>query len=139
MKVQKKGVRRVYSTKKIQAEDDIIEDDVDAAPEVEDGAEAEADVSVDPEATELVFEAEDVAELLAEATGQDVAVTVDTDAVVFEVGEEEFTVQPDGGEEILESSRKSLRSKKTVAASRKVAANRRPAAKKLASRPIRRK
>ena len=114
MKVQK-GARRVYSTKRIKAEDEII-DDVPAEPA------GEAEVTVDPEATELVFEAEDVAELLAEATGEEVAVTVDTDAVVFTVGEDEFTVEPEGDEEILESSRKVLRGKKPVKASRKVAA-----------------
>ena len=113
MKVQK-GARRVYSTKRIKAEDEIMDEDLPEAPE--------AEVTVDPEATELVFEAEDVAELLAEATGEEVAVTVDTDAVVFTVGEDEFTVEPDGDEEILESSRKVLKGKKSVKASRKVPA-----------------
>ena len=117
MKVQK-GVRRVFSAKKIKAEDEIMDEDLPVDQEVE----TEAEVTVDPEATELVFEAEDVAELLAEATGEEVAVTVDTDAVVFTVGEDEFTVEPEGDEEILESSRKVLKGKQSVKASRKVAA-----------------
>ena len=125
MKVQK-GVRRsVYSSKKIKAEDEIVDEDIQ---------EEATDVMVDPEATELVFEAEDVAELLAEATGEEVAVTVDTDAVVFTVGEDEFTVEPDGDEEILESSRKVLRGKKDVKASRKV-----PTKRAGAARPLRRR
>lgn len=138
MKVQKKGVRRVYSSRKIKADDELdVEDEM---------VEEVGDVSVDPEATELVFEAEDVAELLAEATGEEVSVTVDENEVVFAVGEDEFSVQPDGDEEIMESTRKVLRGKRRVAASRKVPARRvarpaaRPAKKVAASaRPIRRK
>ena len=38
-------------------------------------------VDVAPEASDLLFEAEDVAELVAEVTGQDVEVAVDEDAV----------------------------------------------------------
>lgn len=86
------------------------------------------DVEVTPEASDLLFEAEDVAQLVAEVTGEDVAVTVDEDAVVFEVGEDEYTVEAEGDEEILESTRKPLRNKKTVKASKKVV--RRSAARK---------
>lgn len=105
----------------IKAEDEIIEDVVDEAP-VEEGV-----AEVDPEATDLLFEAEDVAELVAEVTGEEVAVEIadDGEAVVFTVGEDEFTVEPEGEEEILESSRKVLRGKKAVRASKRVAAPKR--------------
>ena len=89
-----------------QPETDVVED-------------VEEDVVVDPEASELIFEAEDVAELVAEITGEPVEVSVDTDKVVFAVGEEEFTVEPEGDEEILETVRKPLKTKKPVAATTK--------------------
>jgi len=87
-----------------------------------------ADTDVAPEASELLFEAEDVAELLAEVTGEDVVVDAveGGDAVIFEVAGEEFTVEPEGTEEILEASTRFQRGKKPVAASR--GQNRRPAA-----------
>lgn len=81
---------------------------------------AEEAVEVAPEASDLLFEAEDVAQLVAEVTGQDVSVTADEDVVVFEVGEDEFTVEAEGNEEILESTKKPLQNKKTVKASKKV-------------------
>lgn len=80
-----------------------------------------ADVSVAPEATELVFEAEDVAELVAEVTGEDVEVVADEDAVTFSVGDTDYTVEAEGQEEILESSRKVLRGKSPVRAGRSAA------------------
>ena len=76
--------------------------------------------SVAPEASDLLFEAEDVAELVAEVTGEAVEVT-------FAVGEDEFTVQAEGDEEILESVRKPMRNKRTVAASTNRRTNRVPA------------
>ena len=51
-----------------------------------------ADTEVAPEASELLFEADDVAELVAEVTGEDVTVEADEDKVEFTVGEEVFTV-----------------------------------------------
>lgn len=90
---------------------------------------ADEEVSVAPEATDLLFEAEDVAELVAEVTGEVVDVTADGDSVVFAIGEgegaEEFTVTAEGDEEVLEATRRPLRGKRTVAASRKVAPRRR--------------
>lgn len=74
-------------------------------------------VEVAPEATELVFEAEDVAQLVAEVTGQDVEVEADENSVIFTVGDFDYTVEPEGTEEILESSSKVLCNKKTVGAS----------------------
>ena len=82
-------------------------------------------VEVEPEASSLLFEAEDVAELVAEVTGEDVAVTAEDDVVVFEVGDDEFTVEADGDEEILETSRKAFKGKTAVKASRRVARRRR--------------
>lgn len=74
-------------------------------------------VEVAPEATELVFEAEDVAQLVAEVTGQDVEVEADEDSVIFTVGDFDYTVEPEGTEEILESSSKVLCGSKSVRAS----------------------
>lgn len=75
---------------------------------------------VAPEATDLLFEAEDVAELVAEVTGEAVEVTADGDTVVFAIGEEEYTVEAEGDEEVLEAATKrTLRGKRTVAASTK--------------------
>lgn len=78
--------------------------------------------NVAPEATELLFETEDVAELLAEATGKDVEVTVadEGDQVEFAVGEDVYTVAPDEEEvEVLESVRRPMKGRKTVSASTK--------------------
>lgn len=82
-----------------------------------------ANTEVAPEATDLLFETEDVAELLAEATGE--VVTADTtddgNTVVFEIGEgedtEAFEVTAEGDEEILEASTRVLAGKKPVQAS----------------------
>lgn len=78
---------------------------------------AEGGVSVEPGASELVFEAEDVAQLVAEVTGEPVDVTADEDTVTFDVGEESYTVEAEGNEEILEAARRPFRGKRTVAAS----------------------
>lgn len=74
---------------------------------------------VEPEASDLLFEAEDVAELVAEITGEDVEVTADEDSVVFAVGNDEYTVEAEGDEEVLEAVRRPLKNKKAVKASRK--------------------
>lgn len=74
---------------------------------------------VEPEASDLLFEAEDVAELVAEITGEDVEVTADDDSVVFAVGDDEYTVEAEGNEEILEAVKRPLKNKKSVKASRK--------------------
>lgn len=81
---------------------------------------ANEDVEVAPEATDLLFEAEDVAELVAEVTEEEVTVdTTEDGGVEFEVGEETFTVIPEGDEEILEASRKTFAKKRPVKASSK--------------------
>lgn len=80
---------------------------------------ASEEVTVADEATELLFETEDVADLLAEATGEDVEVEVADDgtAVEFTVGDDTIVAEPEGDEEILES-RRVRRTAKTVRASR---------------------
>lgn len=78
-------------------------------------------VDVAEEASDLLFEAEDVGQLLAEVTGEDVAVTADDDVVTFEIGEDVYTAEAEGSEEILESTRIKSRGRNAVRASRKVA------------------
>lgn len=112
-------------TKRVLADTDM---DVDVDVE-ETGA---GDVYVDPESTDLLFEAEDVAELVAEVTGEEVSVTSDEDGVTFTVAGDEFYVEPEGDEEILEASRKKIRSKRPVSASRSI---KRPA---LSKKPMKR-
>lgn len=121
-----KASKAVVKRRNIKAEDMVDEEIVDDMPAEDEVAEEEvADVDVAPEATDLLFEAEDVAELVAEVTGEEVAVTVDDEAVTFEVGEDVFTVEPEGDEEILEATKKPLRNKKSVKASKVM--KRRPA------------
>ena len=120
VKASKSALRR----RNIRAEEEVMEDDVVDDMPADEGA--GGGVNVDPEATDLLFEAEDVAELVAEVTGEEVAVTVDEDAVTFEVGEDVYTVEPEGNEEVLEATRKPLRGKRGVRASRTLR-RRRPA------------
>ncbi|MBP3678285.1 MAG: hypothetical protein J6I97_08085 [Agathobacter sp.] len=133
-------------TKRVMAGEEVMEPNMEgeAVEEVVDG---EGEVVVDPAATDLLFEAEDVAELVAEITGEAVEVSVTDDAVEFAIGEDVYTVEAEGDEEILEAaSKKVLRGKRTVAAStkRQAPAIRKPAAKPVAastqaraSRPVR--
>lgn len=119
-KANKKSVKASCVTRKplkaVKAEEEIEETE---APETE----------VAPEATELLFETEDVAQLLAEVTDEDVTVDVDddTDEIVFTVADEEYTVAPDGEEELLEASTRIMGKKRVSAAS------------KLRKRPMRRR
>lgn len=114
--------RRIVAEAEIDPQMDAPVEDVDV---VDEGAGA---VSVDEEATDLLFETDDVAQLVAEVTGEDVQVTTDpeTDSVVFGIGQDEFTVTPEGDEEILEARRmpkkpavKASTRKKTFSPSRK--------------------
>lgn len=120
--------------KAIKASDEIIEE----VEEVVEPVEEEVEVEVDPAATDLLFEAEDVAELLAEATGEDVEVTVSEDGVDFAIGEDVLTATPEGDEEILEASTRMLKGKKVVKASKKAVAKKAPvkASRKVARRVI---
>lgn len=63
-----------------------------------------ADTDVATEATDLLFEVEDVADLVSEITGEDVEVTADESTAEFTVGDDVYTVEADGNEEILEAS-----------------------------------
>lgn len=101
---------------KVVADEEI---EIVEEPEVVEDVEApEEEVEVAPEVASLLFEAEDVAELIAEVTGQPVAAEAaeDGESVEFTVGEDVFTVSADGDEEILESRRVA---KKAVQASTK--------------------
>lgn len=113
---------RIDKKRKVTAADEATEPNMPEVPEVPD--------EVDAAETDLLFEASDVAELLAEVTGEAVDVTVqdDGESVDFAIGDDVFTIQAEGDEEILETSRRSLRGKRPVAASRRPAA-RRPAAR----------
>lgn len=125
----------------IKADEEIeeIEAPIEEAP-------AEESVNVDAEASELLFEAEDVAELIAEVSGQPVDVTADENEVVFTVGEDEYTVTPEGDEEIVEESKRvrarSVKADRAVArrpmarrvsASRRASAMREPSARRVSA------
>ena len=92
----------------------------------EDPAMNPTDTQVSPEASDLLFETEDVADLVAEITGEPVEVTADENEVTFAVGDEEYTATADGDEEILESVRRPMRNKRAVSASTRRPATRRP-------------
>lgn len=124
------------STKKVTAGDEldteVMEPEVNEDV-VDDTPAADEDVNVAPEATDLLFEAEDVAQLVAEVTGQpvDVDTADDGSSVEFTVGEDVFTVTAEGDEEVLESVRKPMQKKKPVSAS----TNRKPAGKTVRKLP----
>ena len=118
------------STRRIRASEEPIDDQTPA----EGGGEGGGSVNVDPEATELVFETEDVAELVAEITGEDVEVVADENEITFTIGDTDYTVEAEGGEEVLEAST-SVRRRNAIQASRRAANNRRPVA---ASRQVNR-
>ena len=124
------------NTKKVTAGDDldteVMEPEMDEDV-VDDTPDAAEDVNVAPDATDLLFEAEDVAQLVAEVTGQpvDVEKAEDGNSVEFTVGEDVFTVTAEGDEEVLEAVRKPLKKKKQVSAS----TNRKPAGKTVRKLP----
>lgn len=92
----------------------------------------QADTEIADEATDLLFETDDVAELIAEVTGEDVEVTADGEVVEFSVGDETYTCSAEPGDETVESSVK-VRNKRRVAAS----TGRRPAGKTVRKIPRR--
>lgn len=116
-----------FDDEAIEDIDVAVDEDIPADVDVE-----EAEVTIDDAATELLFEAEDVAELISEISGEPVDVTVDDDEVVFAVGEDEYTVTPEGDEEVVEDSIRFRKDAKKVAASRKMPA-RRPSARRVAA------
>lgn len=144
--------RAALQRKSIKADDEI--DDLPPVEDVEVDAVAgdgDAEVTVEPEASELLFEAEDVAELIAEVTGDAVDVTVDEDQVVFAIGEDEYTVTPEGDEVIVEDSKRvrghaikagramrrpmarRVAASRRASAARRVAASRKPSAARKVS------
>lgn len=84
-------INRVSS--KIVADDEVMVDDT--MPE---------DV-----ASDLLFEADDVAELLSEVTGEEVGVDTDEDTVIFTVGDDEYTIEAEGDEEELTACTKPVK------------------------------
>lgn len=108
----------MINKRRIVADEEIIDTPADGG--------SDGTVNVAPEATDLLFEAEDVAELIAEVTGEAVEVEIadDSNTVAFTVGENEFVVEAEGNEEILEAVRKNVRGKKAVTASTKKHAGR---------------
>lgn len=110
----------------------IVADDEIEEMQAEGG---EGAVEVDPEAAELLFEVQDVAEFVAEVTGEDVDVTADGDEVVFGIGEDEYTITAEGDEEVLEASTKVIASKKAKSTRRKPVS----ASTNRASRPVTKK
>lgn len=105
MKITKKP-----SLKPIKANEEVVEEPMDEVVE-------EPEIEIDPEATALVFEVEDVAQLVAEITEEDVEVEAEEDFVEFTVGEETFTVEAEGDEEILEASSR-VRGRKVLASTK---------------------
>lgn len=133
--------RAALRRRPIKADEEFEDVEIDEVPSEDDDLAFEpvdTEVTVDDAATELLFEAEDVAELVSEVAGLPVDVTVDEDQVVFTVGDDEFTVTPEGDEEIVEQSTRVRKSAKAVKASRalsrRVAASRRASATRRARR-----
>ena len=78
-----------------------------------------AETEVAEDVVELLFEANDVADLISDVTGEDVTVESDGDVVEFTVGEETFTCEPDEGADTVESSTRILRRKAVKASTRR--------------------
>lgn len=125
--------RRAIKADEEFVEEDFEDVDLPADDSVDAPAGDEGEVTVEDAATELLFEAEDVAQLVSEVTGSPVDVTVDEDEVVFTVGDDEYTVTPEGDEEVVEESRRMRRSARRVAASRRMV---RPTRRVAASRRV---
>lgn len=77
------------------------------------------DVIIAPEAEAILFETEDVAELVADIVEDTVEVSTDLDTgeVVFAVGDDEYTVIPDEDAEYVSSSRRIARRNRIHASS----------------------
>lgn len=120
-----------HTKRTVKANDEIMDPNVVEDEEIVDG---EGEVIVDPEATDLLFEAEDVAELLAEVTGETIEVSVEDDSVEFAVGEDVYTVEAEGDEEVLEAAtKKVLRGKRTIAANTKRVPAKAPAKRRVSA------
>lgn len=86
-----------------------------------------ADTNISEEVTNILFEAEDVAELVANVTGEDVGVEVSNDGetVEFNVGDETYSCTAESTDETVESASRINRGTRKVSAS----TNRRPRSK----------
>ena len=105
-------------SRKVTAAEDVV-DDIDDIDDMGDMGDM-GEISIEPEATDLLFEAEDVAELLAEVTGSPVDVSADGSVVSFDIGDETYTIEAEGDEEIVESSTRIMSSKRIVAPSKTI-------------------
>lgn len=70
------------------------------------------DIMPEDAASDLLFEADDVAELLSEVTGEEVGVETDEDTVIFTVGDDEYTIEAEGDEEELTACTKPVKVRK---------------------------
>ena len=126
--------------RRVVADEQIDEvEDIDRTEEVDDDAADEGGVVVEDSAEGLLFEVQDVAQVIAEITGEEVEVSTDdeTDEIEFAVGDSVYTITPDGDEEEVVSSRQI--SKRPVRASRvRRGARRRPVKASSARRAVRR-
>lgn len=120
----------IRNKKKIVADDEIMEQPVSQV--------AEDDVDVEPAAAEMLFEAEDVADILAEVTGQPITVEVADDAsqCVIGVGDDEFTIDAEDAEEINEAE--PVKEEEPVAESKKIRGKAVKASSKLGGKVIKR-
>ena len=105
-------------SRKVTAAEDVV-DDIDDIDDMGDMGDM-GEISIEPEATDLLFEAEDVAELLAAVTGSPVDVSADGSVVSFDIGDETYTIEAEGDEEIVESSTRIMSSKRIVAPSKTI-------------------
>lgn len=78
-----------------------------------------SDTEVATEAEDLLFETDDVAELITEITGEDVDVEADGTTVIFDVGEESYTCEadPESADVVEESTKVRGRRSRKVSAS----------------------
>ena len=120
----------IRNKKKIVADDEIMEKPVDQV--------ADDEVAVEPAAAEMLFEAEDVADILAEVTGQPITVEVADDAsqCVIGVGEDEFTIDAEDAEQINEAE--PAPKEEPVAESKKIRGKAVKASSKLGGKVIKR-
>lgn len=120
----------IRNKKKIVADDEIMEKPVDQV--------ADDEVAVEPAAAEMLFEAEDVADILAEVTGQPITVEVADDAsqCVIGVGDDEFTIDAEDAEQINEAA--PVPEEEPVAESKKIRGKAVQASSKLGGKVIKR-
>lgn len=97
-----------------------------------------ADTDVAEEASELLFEAKDVAELISQVSGEDVEVTTDDGIVEFGVGDETYTCEAEPGDETVEGSARMRTVRRVSASTGRRSPARRVSASAVCSSPARR-